>query len=189
MIVTRATLATAVEIADRTVPPVSALSMIEAIRKNCADLQAAIKSHFVKDDPMRIAAVQQVDDCFAKLEDAARAFDVKVMASPSQVDVAYAQILARRARAIDRALLDESGLPGRPWFRNLTIASDRDSGYKGTLLPALTDAQDGTEAQAAAAVLCDAARQSVRSWQKNDPVTLYLLINGSFLLEILNPRL
>ena len=159
MIVTRATLATAVEIADRTVPPVSAFSMIASIRKNCAELQAAIKSHTGIDDAIRIAAVQQVDECFAKLVDSARAFDVKVTGSFSQADVASAQVLARRARAIDRALLDESGLPGRPWFRNLTIASDRDSGYKGTSLPALTDAQDGAQAQAAAAILCASAQR------------------------------
>ena len=159
MIVTRATLATAVEIADRAVPPVSALSMIASIRKNCAELQEAIKSHPGKDDPIRIAAVSEVDECFAKLEDAARAFDVKVMASSSQDNVALAQNLARRARAIDRALLDESGLPDRPWFRNLTIASDRYSGYKGTSLPALADAQDGAQAQAAAGALCASARR------------------------------
>ena len=159
MIVTRATLATAIEIADRTVPPVSALSLIEAIRKNCADLQAAIKSHPRKEDAMRIAAVQQVDDCFAKLEDAARAFDAKVMGASSQADVASAQILARRARAIDRALLDESGLPGRPWFRNLLIASDRDSGYKGSALPSIEDAPDGAGATEAAERLCASAQR------------------------------
>ena len=108
---------------------------------------------------MRIAAVQQVDDCFAKLEDAARAFDAKVMGASSQADVASAQILARRARAIDRALLDESGLPGRPWFRNLLIASDRDSGYKGSALPSFEDAQDGAGATEAAERLCASAQR------------------------------
>ncbi|MEI6879513.1 MAG: transferrin receptor-like dimerization domain-containing protein, partial [Planctomycetota bacterium] len=124
-----------------------------------ADLQAAIKSHPGKEDAMRIAAVQQVDDCFAKLEDAARAFDAKVMGASSQADVASAQILARRARAIDRALLDESGLPGRPWFRNLLIASDRDSGYKGSALPSFEDAPDGAGATEAAEKLCASAQR------------------------------
>ena len=159
MIVTRATLAAAVAIADRTVPPVSAFSMITSIRKNCADLQTALATHSGIHATERIAAVQKVDECFAKLEDAACAFDAKVAGATFHEDIASAQILARRARSIDRALLDADGLPGRPWFRNLTIASDRDSGYKGTALPSLADAQDGAGATAAAAQLCASARR------------------------------
>lgn len=159
MLVTRATLATLVEIADREVPPVSALSMIASIRKTCAEMQRAAASHPTKDVDARKVAVQQIDDCFAKLEDAARAFDAEVLGTSSSTGDAQAKILARRARAIDRALLDENGVPGRPWFRNLAIASDRDSGYRGTALPSLADAEDAAGVAAAAERLCACAQR------------------------------
>ncbi len=157
MIVTRATLEASVEIADRTVSPVSALSMVTSIRKSCSEMRKSIASHPTKDDNARIAAVQQVDDCFGKLEDAARAFDAEVAVAPSHTDAAYAEALAKRARSIDRALLDERGVPGRTWFRNLSIASDRNSGYKATALPSLAEAEDFAEIAAAADRLCACA--------------------------------
>lgn len=42
--------------------------------------------------------------------------------------------------AIDRLWLDEEGLPGRPWYRNLFIAPDETSGYASWPLPALRHA-------------------------------------------------
>ncbi|MEM6704396.1 MAG: M28 family peptidase [Acidobacteriota bacterium] len=39
--------------------------------------------------------------------------------------------------ALDRVWLDDEGLPGRPWFRNLYAAPDEDSGYASWMLPGL----------------------------------------------------
>ncbi len=41
---------------------------------------------------------------------------------------------------LDRAWFDNDGLPGRPWFRNLYAASDEDSGYAPSMLPAIRSA-------------------------------------------------
>ena len=44
--------------------------------------------------------------------------------------------------SLDRAWLEDAGLEGRPWFRSLLAATDKDSGYAATMLPLLTEAVD-----------------------------------------------
>jgi N-acetylated-alpha-linked acidic dipeptidase len=44
--------------------------------------------------------------------------------------------------SLDRAWLDDAGLEGRPWFRSMLAASDKDSGYAATMLPLLAEAVD-----------------------------------------------
>jgi N-acetylated-alpha-linked acidic dipeptidase len=51
-------------------------------------------------------------------------------------------------RSVDRAWLYESGLPGRPWFRNLFAAPDEDSGYAAWMLPELRRAVEYGDAAA-----------------------------------------
>lgn len=41
---------------------------------------------------------------------------------------------------LERAWIDERGLPGRPWYRSLYAAPDADSGYAAWMLPALRHA-------------------------------------------------
>jgi hypothetical protein len=48
--------------------------------------------------------------------------------------------------SLDRAWLDDAGLEGRPWFRSMLAASDKDSGYAATMLPLLTEAVDAGDA-------------------------------------------
>ena len=48
--------------------------------------------------------------------------------------------VARAVIAFDRAWLDDEGLLGRPWFRNVYVTSDRDSGYGAMVLPGLFEA-------------------------------------------------
>ncbi len=47
---------------------------------------------------------------------------------------------------MDRAWIDSDGLKGRPWFRSLLAASDRDSGYASVMLPLLAEALDSGDA-------------------------------------------
>ena len=37
----------------------------------------------------------------------------------------------------DRLWLEESGIPGRPWYRSMYAAPDEDSGYASWMLPSL----------------------------------------------------
>jgi N-acetylated-alpha-linked acidic dipeptidase len=60
--------------------------------------------------------------------------------SPAQAsgvaDVAAQKLNAALIRS-ERAWLAPTGLPGRPWFRNVYASPDRDSGYASWTLPAL----------------------------------------------------
>jgi hypothetical protein len=51
-------------------------------------------------------------------------------------------------------MLDIRGIPGRPWYRNLLLASDKDSGYAVTALPGLSEAETPSDARSAADALC-----------------------------------
>ncbi|MCH9014483.1 MAG: M20/M25/M40 family metallo-hydrolase [Gemmatimonadetes bacterium] len=49
---------------------------------------------------------------------------------------------------VDKALTRESGVRGRPWYRNLLFAADRDNGYANVPLPSITEAiRDSDRAQ------------------------------------------
>ena len=41
---------------------------------------------------------------------------------------------------IDQLLLDDTGLPGRPWFRNMVYAPGRFTGYGAKTLPGVREA-------------------------------------------------
>ncbi len=143
MLVTRATLAVVARCADDDKTPISAAAVIESVRKQCALLQGQALKDSTPLGAARAAAAQRVESCFAALAEAAAQFDAKAT---------HAQ-----GRAVDRALLDPAGIGGRPWFRSLVLASDRDSGYQATALPALADAVDLAGVEQAQSALCAGA--------------------------------
>ena len=51
--------------------------------------------------------------------------------------------------ALERAFIEPSGLPGRPWFRHLLVAPDRT--YAPRVLPGIADAIDAGDSPRAAA--------------------------------------
>ena len=74
-------------------------------------------------------------------------------AETSRIEPARIETVNASLRAVDRAWWDERGLAGRPWFRNLAIAPDRESGYGATAMPILAEAiADGDAAAAADAI-------------------------------------
>ncbi|MDA0803529.1 MAG: M28 family peptidase [Planctomycetota bacterium] len=58
-----------------------------------------------------------------------------------------------RARRAELSWLDQAGLLGRPWYRNIFTASDRNDGYGVILLPALAEAVEDRDADRIAASL------------------------------------
>ena len=62
---------------------------------------------------------------------------------------------------LERNWLDEEGLPGRSWFKNVYCTSDRDSGYGAVVLPLLAEAIKDRDAQAASKAV---GRLSERVW-------------------------
>lgn len=55
----------------------------------------------------------------------------------ARLDAQALRRIAERLRMMDRAWLHEPGIPGRPWFKNLYVATDETSGYQAWMLPAL----------------------------------------------------
>ena len=103
-------------------------------------------------DPMRPVAAPAAEAATRHVELAAleNAVD-RLKASAAAYDAAYAARgtgLAPAARArlndllfdIDQLLLDPTGLPGRPWFRNLVYAPGRFTGYGAKTLPGVREA-------------------------------------------------
>ena len=67
------------------------------------------------------------------------AIDGAIAANPSMGR--QDEIRVRRGlRQLVRAYLDDGGLDGRPWFRSLIAASDRNDGYAPCMLPLLAEA-------------------------------------------------
>lgn len=56
--------------------------------------------------------------------------------------------ISRLLMLTDRAWLHEPGLPGRPWFKNLYVSTDEDSGYAAWMLPMLRHAIERGDASA-----------------------------------------
>lgn len=99
-----------------------------------------------------------------KFQVAASAFDTRLseaIASGRLSGDAAAQVNERVLRRLESAWLDEAGLPGRPWYKNLYMAPDETSGYSAWPLPALRKhIEDGDAAGAAEALAAIDARLS-----------------------------
>lgn len=83
---------------------------------------------------------------------AAREAAVSASVSPAARDAANAAL-----RTVEQALTRPEGIPGRPWMRNLTFASDRDNGYANVALPGVAEAVRDADAARAAAEVADLA--------------------------------
>jgi N-acetylated-alpha-linked acidic dipeptidase len=68
-------------------------------------------------------------------------------------------------RAVEGALLDANGLPGRPWFKHTVYAPGEYTGYAAVVIPGVNeaiDANDSTQAQAGIRVLTDAINRAAK---------------------------
>jgi N-acetylated-alpha-linked acidic dipeptidase len=74
-----------------------------------------------------------------------------------------ADLANRLLRAADRAFVREAGLTGRPWVRNLLVASDRDRGYATILLPGVAEALEERDAVRAGVEAADLAARALRA--------------------------
>ncbi len=82
---------------------------------------------FASDDPVR-------RDLATLLERFGALVPLAAAVEPSLEDLPRTEV-DRAIASMRAAWLHESGLPGRPWFRNLYAATDRDSGYGSSLWP------------------------------------------------------
>lgn len=81
-----------------------------------------------------------LDNAIARLETAAKAFDNAITARGASLTAAQKAALTAKLQGIDQTLLSPSGLPFRPWFRNIFSAPGRFTGYGAKTLPGVREA-------------------------------------------------
>jgi N-acetylated-alpha-linked acidic dipeptidase len=79
-------------------------------------------------------------DAVDHLRTAATAFDNAYSAKGAKLAPASRAKLNALLRDVDQLLLDERGLPGRPWYQNLVYAPGRLTGYGAKTLPGVREA-------------------------------------------------
>ncbi|WBH16312.1 M28 family metallopeptidase [Sphingomonas radiodurans] len=86
---------------------------------------------------IEFAALEEAVD---RLRESASAFDQALSDRGASLDPARRAKLSVQLRDIDQLLLDERGLPERPWYKNLAYAPGRFTGYGSKTLPGVREA-------------------------------------------------
>jgi N-acetylated-alpha-linked acidic dipeptidase len=81
-----------------------------------------------------------LDAAITRLDAAAKAFDTAIAAKGDSLSAAQAAALNKQLQGIEQTLLSPSGLPFRPWFRNILYAPGRFTGYGSKTLPGVREA-------------------------------------------------
>jgi len=81
-----------------------------------------------------------LEDAVDRLKTAATAYDDAYADKGGKLDPAVREKLNAQLRDIDQLLLDDRGLPDRPWYRNLVYAPGRFTGYGAKTLPGVREA-------------------------------------------------
>lgn len=81
-----------------------------------------------------------LENAVARLKASAMAYDAAYAAKGAGLVPATRQKLNALLADIDQLLVDDKGLPGRPWFRNLIYAPGRFTGYGAKTLPGVREA-------------------------------------------------
>lgn len=141
VMVTRIVAATAAQLADRDVLPIDPSRTGPETLRHLAVVQRLAVDAGLAPEP---AAEGELGDPFAAVAraaelDAGLAREVLGELERQRSAGVFDEFTRRAANsclmALDRCWLDDAGLPGRPWFRNLFAATDEDSGYAAWMLP------------------------------------------------------
>jgi len=81
-----------------------------------------------------------LEDAVDRLKAAATAYDDAYADKGAKLAPAVREKLNAQLRDIDQLLLDDRGLPDRPWYRNLVYAPGRFTGYGAKTLPGVREA-------------------------------------------------
>jgi len=99
----------------------------------------------IKADPVVLKPVPEfdftpVETAVRRLKKSAKAFDAAVAArGPSLPDAVIAELF-NITREAEQAVAPDTGLPGRPWYRNLIYAPGHLTGYSAKTLPGIREA-------------------------------------------------
>lgn len=81
-----------------------------------------------------------LENAVAALKKSAAAYDAAYEAKGASLSPAAREKLNGLLKTTDQLLLDDKGLPGRPWFKNMVYAPGRFTGYEAKTLPGLREA-------------------------------------------------
>ena len=81
-----------------------------------------------------------MDSAVERLKKSAAAYDAAYVAKGAALSLPVRTKLNTMLANIDQLLIDDRGLPGRPWFRNLIYAPGRFTGYGAKTLPGVREA-------------------------------------------------
>ena len=99
----------------------------------------------IKEDPVILKPVPKfdfapLDKSIARLKKSARDYDSALATSGAMLPEPAVRELFKLARETDQALAPETGLPGRPWYKNLIYAPGHLTGYSAKTLPGIREA-------------------------------------------------
>ncbi|WP_298670571.1 transferrin receptor-like dimerization domain-containing protein [uncultured Sphingomonas sp.] len=81
-----------------------------------------------------------LEGAVAALKQSATSFDAALAARGAGLTQSQRDRLTAQLRDVDQLLLDERGLPGRPWYKHLIYAPGRFTGYGAKTLPGVREA-------------------------------------------------
>ncbi len=137
---------------DRYVTEIRGLASSRRTRDALRDRLAKDETFRLASDPLRPVGAPEaltatpfiefagLDNAAAKLRTAATAYDKAYAAKGASLDATRRARLNALLRDIDQLLLYEPGLPFRPWYKNLTTAAGRFTGYGAKTLPGVREA-------------------------------------------------
>ena len=136
LMVSRLTCAIVAELSAAPVVPLScarhgseAARLLESVRARTADASVA-------------ASIDALGRRAMALESAGARVDEAIVSAAPVLGAAARAQLDSALLDLDRAWIDPAGLDGRPWFRSLFCATDRDNGYAPKMLPLLSEATE-----------------------------------------------
>jgi len=89
-------------------------------------------------------ALAGLENAIDRLKASATAYDAAYAAKGASLAPGARAKLNGLLRDIDQLLLDDTGLPGRPWYRNMVYAPGRFTGYGAKTLPGVARGDRGT---------------------------------------------
>ncbi len=95
--------------------------------------------------PLALPTVPHIDlaplsDAVQRLKRSATAYDAAIAAHGEHLPADQLAKLQGLMQSIDQTLAIDTGLPGRPWYRNLVYAAGRFTGYGAKTLPGVREA-------------------------------------------------
>ena len=141
LMVTRATAHVLAMLTDDQCPPYDWTTVWDQLsRTSRAHMQAARSAGLDVD----LAGLTQAED---RLKQVSAELN-RALASAETMTTAQRAAIGRAMLEAERSWLDETGLPDRPWYRNLFISDDPISGYAASVLPGLQAAYRALDSEA-----------------------------------------